>query len=385
MKIHLYHQYFRYPEEGGAVRSFYLARHLIETGHEVVVFTAHNSESGLKRIHGIPVEYLPLAYENKFGFGKRIRSFIKFTFLAIQRSRQYAKPDLNYVITTPLSTGIIALWLKRTRKTPYAFEVGDLWPEIPIQMGVIKNRLLQKWLYGFEKRIYKKAKYLIGLSPPIKDYIEYSCDFKVSATSIPNMSDCEAFQPNMRAEAVSSKHPFQISYIGTFGIANHLETLIEFARLCHKKEFPIQFNLMGTGVRESHLKELSKGLDNVEWFSFGTHEFVRTLLERSDAIYVSFQDIPMLGTGSPNKFFDGLAAGKMIIVNFEGWVKELILRNECGLYHPPNDHQQLLDNLISFIQSPSLLETYQRNARILAEEHFERNKLLEDWLEYLQD
>ncbi len=385
MIVHLYHQYFRYPEEGGAIRSFYLARHLLETGHEVVVFTAHNSDSGLKRIHGITVEYLPLTYENKFGFGKRIRSFLKFLYLAVQRSRQYPKPDLNYVITTPLTIGIIALWLKRMRKTPYAFEVGDLWPEIPIQMGVIKNPLLQKCLYAFEKRVYKKAKFLVGLSPPIKDYIEYTCDFNVRAISIPNMSDCEAFQPSMRAESVSQKHPFQVSYIGTFGVANHLETLIDFAKLCNKEGLPIQFNLMGAGGQESHLKEISKDLDNVEWMPFGAHELVKALLERSDAVYVSFQDIPMLGTGSPNKFFDGLAAGKLIIVNFEGWIKELILENECGLYHPPNDHKQLLDNLISFIQSPSLLETYQENARILAEEQFDRNKLLEHWLTHLQN
>ncbi|MDW3196757.1 MAG: glycosyltransferase family 4 protein [Cytophagales bacterium] len=384
MIIHLYHQYFRYPDEGGAVRSFYLARHLLENGHEVVVFTAHNSESGHKRIHGISVEYLPLPYENQFGFGKRIRSFVKFVYLAIKRSKQYPKPDLNYVITTPLTTGFIALWLKKTRKIPYAFEVGDLWPEVPIQMGVIKNQLAQKWLYALERRIYEKAKHLIGLSPGIKDYIEYSCDFKVKAISIPNMSDCEAFRPHMREEAVSEKHPFQISYIGTFGIANQLETLIEFARLCAKEKLPVHFNLMGEGGREEVLKTLSEDLSNISWLPFGSHHIVKTLLENSDAIYVSFQDIPILGTGSPNKFFDGLAAGKLIIVNFEGWIKDLILENECGLYYPPEDPEDLLKNLISFIQSPSLLESYQSNARTLAEVEFERNKLLEDWMRYLE-
>lgn len=384
MIVHLYHQYFRYPDEGGAVRSFYLARHLLEMGHEVVVFTAHNTESGQKRIHGIPVEYLPLPYENRFGFGKRVRSFLKFAYQAIQRSKQYPRPHLNYVITTPLTTGIIALWLKRTRKIPYAFEVGDLWPEVPIQMGIIKNRVAIKWLYRFERRVYKHAKHLIGLSPGIKDYIEYSCDFQVKAINIPNMSDCQAFQPNLREEAVSTKYPFQISYIGTFGIANHLETLIEIARLCENEKLPVQFNLMGEGGQKGHLKTLSNDLTNIKWMPFGSHETVKGLLVHSDAMYVSFKDTPILGTGSPNKFFDGLAAGKLIIVNFEGWIKDLILENECGLYHPPGDPQDLLKNLISFIQSPNLLETYQANARTLAEVEFERNKLLGEWMEYLE-
>lgn len=384
MIIHLYHQYFRHPDEGGAVRSFYLARHLLETGHEVVVFTAHNEASGLQRIHGIPVEYLPLAYDNQFGFAKRIRSYLKFVHLAIKRSRQYPKPDLNYVITTPLTTGIIALWLKMTRKVSYAFEVGDLWPEVPIQMGVINNGLVKRILYAFERLVYIKAKFLVGLSPPIKDYIEYTCDFKVNALSIPNMSDCQAFQPKYQEEVVSQNRPFQISYIGTFGIANQLETLIEFARSCEKEKLPIQFNLMGDGGRKAQLRNLSSDLNNINWMPFGSHEVVKALLEDSHAIYVSFQDIPILGTGSPNKFFDGLAAGKLIIVNFEGWIKDLILENECGLYHSPGDPKHLLDNLVPFIQSPSLLETYQQNARTLGEVEFERNKLLGEWMAYLE-
>lgn len=384
MIVHLYHQHFRHPDEGGAVRSFYLARHLLENGHEVVVFTAHKSESGHKRIHGIPVEYLPLRYENQFGYGKRIRSYLKFVYLAIKRSKQYPKPDLNYVMTTPLTTGFIALWLKKTRKIPYAFEVGDLWPAVPIQMGVIKNQLAQKLLYAFERRIYQKAKYLIGLSPGIKNYIEYSCDFSVKAINIPNLSNCDAFRPHLREEAVSEKNPFLISYIGTFGIANQLETLIEFAQLCENKKLPVHFNLMGEGGREEALKSLSKDLSNISWLKFGSHQIVKAVLENSDAIYVSFQDIPILGTGSPNKFFDGLAAGKLIIINFEGWIKDLILENECGLYHPPGDPEDLLKNLVSFIQSPSLLETYQANARTLAEVEFERNKLLAAWMAHLE-
>lgn len=383
MTVHLYHQYFRHPKEGGAVRSFYLARYLLEMGHQVVVFTAHNSETGLKRVQGISVEYIALPYDNQFGFGKRIRAFLGFVFQSIKRSRQYAKPDLNYVITTPLTTGIIALWLKKFRKTPYAFEVGDLWPEVPVQLGIIRNKLLKKALYAFERHTYKQARYLIGLSPAIKDYIEYSCDFKVEAISIPNMADCEAFLPRIREEAVSIKHPFQISYIGTFGVANHLETLIDFARLCQRKKLPVHFNLMGRGAREDHLKEGSKELDNISWLPFGSHRFVNTLMECTDAIYVSFKDVPMLGTGSPNKFFDGLAAGKLIIVNFDGWIKALVLENECGLYHPPNNPKQLLTNLIPFIQSPTLLENYQENARQLAEEHFNKYVLLPQWLSHI--
>ncbi|MEQ8239159.1 MAG: glycosyltransferase WbuB, partial [Cyclobacteriaceae bacterium] len=70
MKILYVHQYFLTPEEGGCTRSYYLAKGLVKHGHEVTMLTASNTRKGQQTIEGIDVRYLPVKYDNSFGFVK---------------------------------------------------------------------------------------------------------------------------------------------------------------------------------------------------------------------------------------------------------------------------------------------------------------------------
>lgn len=383
MRIYLFHQYFKHPSKGGATRSYYLAKKLVDEGHEVHVFTAHNGRKLVDQIDGFQVSYAHAPYENHFGFGRRVWAYLQFAFKATSAAIQAPKPALNYIISTPLTTGIIALFHKKIRKIAYCFEVGDLWPEVPVQMGVINNFWLKKLLYAFERLIYLNADKIVALSPPIKDYIEYSCDFKVSAAVIPNMANCHFFTSKYDNEEFSEDHKFQISYIGTMGVANHLQSLLSFAKACQEQLLPVQFNLMGSGATQPALQEAAKELHNVSFLPPGTHPDVRDLLDQTHAVYVSFKKIPILNTGSPNKFFDGLAAGKLIIVNFEGWIKKLVEQKECGFYYDPQLPEKGVASLIPFLKSPLLLIEFQENARKLAEMQFSTETLSQKWIEYV--
>src|SRR5690606_26942979 len=73
--------------------------------------------------------------------------------------------------STPLTVGQIGLWAKKTLAIPCMFAVRDLWPEAPIQIGMVKNPLLKKMLYRLEKSIYEQALRIVVLSPGIKNYI----------------------------------------------------------------------------------------------------------------------------------------------------------------------------------------------------------------------
>jgi glycosyltransferase involved in cell wall biosynthesis len=83
----------------------------------------------------------------------------------------------------------------------------------------------------------------------------------------------------------------------------------------------------------------------------------------------------VLETGSPNKFFDGLAAGKLIIINFGGWIKNEIENHLCGVYVNPNQPADFTKKVIPFLSDKKLLENYQQASRKLAEKHYSRNLL----------
>jgi len=371
VKILYIHQYFKTPGEGGSIRSYYLAKGLVNAGHEVTMITSHTGKYTFKEIDGIKVHYLPVNYDNRYGFMRRLWSFGRFVKLAKRKAAEVGKHDIAYVMTTPLTTGFIATYLKRKFDLPYYFEVGDLWPEAPIKMGVIRSKFLKRWLYSLEKQFYFEAEKVIALSPSIRNYIE-----KVSPNTrvhvIPNMADCEFFEPEYSVGDFSESNKFQITYCGAIGKANHLEFMLDAARTSHMQKLPVQFNIMGYGSEMKRLKYDSRELSNVTFYPHSSKQKVKDLLEKSDAVYVSFKDIEVLGTGSPNKFFDSLAAGKLTIINFDGWIRNIIRKNKCGFYHDPKKPEEFIKKIKVFLASPELLVKYQRRGRKLAELYYDK-------------
>ena len=309
MRIIYIHQLFKTPNEGGGIRSWYLAKALVDAGHQIEFISSHTELDTLQVVDGIRVHYLRIPYDNSFGFIKRLWVYGLFVLKARKKAKEIGKADLAYVMTTPLTTGFIATWIKRKLGIPYFFEVGDLWPDVPVQMGVIKNSLLKKWLFKKEKEFYGQADKVIALSPDIQKNIESKTITPV--VMIPNMADTSFFKPSFRETEITSEHPLKILYCGAHGRANQLEFLIEAARV--SQDLPIQFTLMGAGSEKSRIMKLADGLLNVQFLNHGSKEQVREAIESHDAMYISFQNLSMLHTGSPNKFFDACDDGKNVI------------------------------------------------------------------------
>jgi glycosyltransferase involved in cell wall biosynthesis len=379
MKILYVHQLFKTPKEGGGIRSWYLAKALVKAGHEVNLISSHQTKNEEETVDGIKVHYTRIAYDNSFGFARRLWAYGSFVLKARAIARGLEKQDLAYVMTTPLTTGWIATWIKRKLSVPYFFEVGDLWPDVPIEMGVIKSSFLKKWLYKKEKEFYDEAEKVIALSPDIAENIITKT--KTSVQVIPNMADTEFYQPVFRSKEVSLENPLQILYCGAHGRANHLEYLIDAARA--SQQLPIHFILMGAGSEKARLMKLSEGLKNITFQIHGSKSEVKHAMESCDAIYVSFQNLKTLHTGSPNKFFDALAAGKMVFTNLDGWIAGLIQEHNLGFSHSGGRPDEFSMRIVDFLSLESIVQA-QKNAYLLSKD-YSINKLSTRLLESLED
>lgn len=380
------HQYFRTPYEGGALRSYYLARALVESGIPVVVITASNGATFRNEIiDGIEVSYLPIPYDNRFGFYKRTLAFVRYIMGSIRLISKIQKDiSLCYAISVPLTVGLVARWMKWFFKIPFIFEVGDLWPDAPIQIGAINNFFLKKILYLFEVGTYQQAESIVALSPMIQSTIQQRCPSK-TIHLIPNMSDVLYYQPEAKTKVLEDEFAvtgkFVVSYIGALGLANGLDFLLECARACQKASLPVHFIVCGDGAMGDHLKNTAGNLhlNNITFLPFQNREGVKRLMNITDAAMICYKPLPILETGSPNKYFDGLAAGKIIITNFGGWIKDEIESEHCGFSLSANSPQNIVDKLNPFIQDSSLKLKYQQAARKLAERKYSRVQLCKEW------
>lgn len=386
MHILYIHQYFRTPEEGGAIRSYYLAKGMVDAGHRVTLVTTHNEPKYKKAfIDGIHVHYLPVPYEQSYGFWRRLWSFIKFVILVCYKAPNFRRVDVCYATSTPLTVGLIGWYLKFHYRIPYYFEVRDLWPEAPVQMQVVKNRMLQRWLYFLEHKIYEKAHAIIALSPGIADYVKKVVPQKLIYL-LPNISDCQFFRKSEKnsyhEEQFNVVNKFVVTYFGAIGKANHLEYMLQAAEASQHALPDVLFLIVGEGSDKARIMRLAeeKKLRNLRFVPFQNKYGLLSIINITDVSYVCFADKPVLTTNSPNKFFDALAAGKACITTTPGWLTHLVEENQCGLYIDPNQPASFVDKIAPLVNNRQLLETYQSNARNLAEKQFDKNKQIKNLL-----
>lgn len=391
MRILYLHQYYKTPEEGGAIRSYYIASALAQAGHEVVMITTHNRSSYEEReIEGIQVHYLPVQYRNEFNRLERSKAFLRFLRQARTYIAQQQPFNLCYVTSTPLTVGLLGIYVKQRYKIPFIFEVRDLWPEAPIQLGYIRNPAFKAAVRKLESRIYARAKAIVALSPGIAEGVK-KINSKKPVFIIPNMADCEFFRPMPKnipfARVFGLEDAFVVSYFGSAGLVNHLEYLLYAAQACQLQNLPVKFLVAAAGSLLEDIKEQAKNThaQNVVFVPYGSKQQVQNWLTITDAVYTSFAPYTVLETNSPNKFFDGLAAGKLSIVNTKGWLKELVETNNCGFYANPEDPEAFVSRLRNFLDNPALLAEYQHNARTLALKQFSRQLLTQKVVQIIEN
>lgn len=383
MKVIYVHQYFRTPKQGGAVRSYHLAKGLVDAGIGVELITAHDEAHYDQRwIDGIRVHYLPVSYNQKFGFLKRIWAFWLFVIKAENLIKKLPRPDLLYITSTPLTTGLIGLWAKKRMALPYIFEVRDLWPEAPIQVGAIRNPIAKNLLYGMEKRIYDQALCLVALSPGIAAHLQ-KISPKREVALIPNFSDLNTFFPKEKNQTLAKElhltDGLTVAYTGALGQVNAMEELLDLAEMAQRGRKNWNFLVMGTGSQEQILQKIAreKDLKNVRFIPFGSKEKVNEILSLADFAWISFAHLPVLKTNSPNKFFDALAAGKAILVNHKGWVYELMKTHELGISCLPGKLDSTFSKLEKLAENPAEMDRMGRNSRKLAEAYFSKEIAIE--------
>ncbi|MEQ9231531.1 MAG: glycosyltransferase, partial [Cyclobacteriaceae bacterium] len=198
---------------------------------------------------------------------------------------------------------------------------------------------------------------------------------------IPNMADTDFFKPTFRKEEISAEKPLRILYCGAHGRANQLEFLVMAAQV--SQHLPISFTLMGAGSEKARIQQLASGLTNVTFIDHGGKKEVRSQLEKHDAVYLSFQNLPMLHTGCPNKFFDALAAGKIVISNLSGWTADLIQEKEIGFSYSGLEPEEFVNKIQPFLSLDRLSEC-QNHAHGLSSD-YSRTKLSAQFLACLEN
>jgi len=376
MRILYLHQFFITRAGVGGTRSYEFARRFAAAGHSVRMVTAGSGRTVVDGIEVVGVRggYADYVTATAVAYPRRMAAFARFALGATAAALRGPRPDVVYATSPPLTMALPALAASLRWRAPLVFEVRDLWPEAPIQMGALRSPLLRRGARALERFVYRRARRLIALSPGIRDGMVAAGAPADRVALVPNAADLDLFHPTPPPER------FTVSYFGTMGEANDLSAALEAARMLED----VDFVLMGDGKRRAELERDSP--PNVTFTGpAGSKDEVARLAGRSSACLTLFKDVPVLTTNSPNKLFDTFAAGRPAIVNMDGWMRELVEGAHAGVYVRAGDARDLADKVAWLRDHPADAARMGRNARALAEREFDRDALAARALAVLEE
>lgn len=400
MHILYFHQHFSTPKGSTGIRSYEMARRLIHHGHSVTMVCGSygGGETGLKNsfikgkregeVDGIRIIEFNLAYSNKDGLLKRSVLFLKFAMKSVGLALT-EKYDVVFATTTPLTAGIPGIFARWFRGKPFVFEVRDLWPELPKQMGVIKNPIVLAMLSFLEWASYRSAHRCIGLSPGIVDGIKQRGVLQEKISLVPNGCDLNIFgqaSTPWRPESINEDDLMAV-FTGTHGIANGLDAVLDAAKeLKARGNNRVKIALVGQGKLKPELQARAKAeqLDNVIFHEPVNKDKLSGLMLSADIGLQVLANVPAFYFGtSPNKFFDYIASGLPVLNNYPGWLAGMINDNQCGLSVEPENAIAFADALESVLNNKVQLVEMGVNSRILAEKEFDRKNLADKWVSWV--
>ena len=390
MKVIYLHQYFCTPSMSSGTRSYEMARRLVKKGHKVFMISSKHSHSEIKERNfsieeGIHVWWLPVKYSNNMNFIQRIYSFIVYCIYAYIIGRK-----LNYGLvlasSTPLTIAIPGIFLSKIRKVPFILEVRDLWPAIPIELKIIRNVLLIKLSQYLERISYRLSDKIIALSNGMRDGIINTGINKSKITVIPNGSDIELFNINSKSDIgfinqidwINTDRDI-IIYTGAIGKINGLSYMAFMAEEMIKLNPDVLFCVIGDGIEKDKVNLLAKklGIMNNNFYLVPkmSKKKLPQILSISTVLTSFVINKKILWNNSANKFFDGLAAGKPIMINYGGWQADLLNEYDAGIVVSPDDPISGAKKLNNLLQDKQRLQNMGQAGLELAKTVFNRNEL----------
>ncbi|MFQ5568340.1 MAG: glycosyltransferase family 4 protein [Rhodothermales bacterium] len=393
MRVAVFYQYYHTPDCAADSRHYTFIRHLAQRHQVTLLTTSAWQHRRLSERYpwvpdGVTLHTFDIPYDNTMPERRRVRAFGQYAGNALFRGLRMPRPDVIFGSSTPLTAAWAAHRVAAWRGVPWVFEVRDLWPDFPVQMGAVRHPILKKQLYRLEKRLYASAAHIVALSPDMETHIRglgipgEKITTLIHGTDFDLIDQVEDDQRDRLAHQYGLLGRNVVLYAGRYGRANDIPTLLQAAhRLSHRDD--IRFIITGDGYFAPAVRDAAERLPGVTCLPPQPRHEVFSWFKLAHVTLVPFLDLPVLSANSPAKFFDSLGAGTPVIVTNPGWTRRFVEEHRCGWYVPPSNPEALAQRLERVLADPAGLKAAGLRGSDVARRHFDRAVLagrLEDIL-----
>lgn len=406
MNILLINHYAGSPQMGMEFRPYYMSQEWISQGHQVTILVADHSHI---RAHNPPVEsdfqeemidgikYVWIKTQNYQGNGsKRVINmfdFVRKLYFNAKSIAQKHQPHIVIASSTYTADNYAAKRIAKYSGAKYIYEVHDLWPLSPIELGGMSRKhpfiMLMQHAEDFA---YKNADIVVSMLPKTKEYMASRGLDLTKWHYVPNgvsMSNWESKDPlNSETESkirdIKTKFGKILAYTGTLGLANALDTLVD---ACPQLDQNVAVVIMGKGPEKDRLLARIKEEKIGNCFilpSIPKNEIPAFLL-MVDFLFIGLKSEPLFRFGiSPNKMIDYMMAAKPVIQSIDAG-NNMVEEAQCGINIEPENVEEIIHGVKYIMDLPEKkwLEMG-ANGKKFAQKHHDYQKLARKFIEICQ-
>lgn len=403
MRLLVVTQYF-WPE---TFRVNDLVEGLVARGHEVTVLTGRpnypegrifdayrRDPAAFSRFAGAEVLRVPLRPRGKGGL-RLMLNYASFVFWGCLlgpwklRGRRY--DAIFFWETSPITSALPAILLRRLKRAPLAMWVLDLWPETLSAVGIVRSQSVLNivgWLVAF---IYRRCDLILAQSRAFFANIEKWSGDTSRIRYFPGWAeplftvDPESVTP--APEMAALPRGFTVVFAGNIGEAQDFPAILDaFERLRSRPD--IRMVILGDGRAADHVRaEIARrGLgDTVVMLGKHPIERMPSFFRGADALLVSLKPDPIFAMTIPGKVQAYLASGIPLLGMLDGEGARVIVESGAGFACAAGDGAALAGIVARVADLPeSQREAMGLSGRDYGRREFDRDTLIDrlcGWLE----
>lgn len=369
------------PQYGMEFRPYFLAKEWIKSGHQVLIVGSTFShlrkiqpKKGKQNIDGIDYFWISGNKYKGNGIGRVISmfSFVLQLFLNYKSLIKNNKPDVVIASSTYPLDNIAARFYAKKSGAKYIYEVHDLWPLSPIELGgMSKNHPFIRIMQWAEYFAYKHCDAVVSMLPNAQEHMFKHGLKREKFYCIPNGIVKDDWE---KPEQLPIEHQklitklkassFMVGFAGAHGIANSLKAVID--AIANLESDQVALVLVGTGQEKERLMAYvhNEAIKNVYFLPPISKYQIPTFLNQMDVLYIGLQRQSLFRFGiSPNKIFDYMMAGRPIVQAIDAG-NNLVEEANCGIYVEPDNSDAIAKAILQLKKSEkNILSEYGQNGK----------------------
>lgn len=370
-----------YPPDSGATGRLtaQLAEQLARSGHEVTVLTGrptYEEAKGLpapreEKRAGVRVIRLPLLARRDGPLGRALH-YLSFAVSLVIGGLAVGRPHVIHAYSsTPMFGGVAALLLAKLKRCPLVYGVNDVYPEMAVALGVIREGLLARFGRLLETCAWRGAERLVLIGEGLREVALGRGIDAERIVVIPNWADANAIEPleesALRHEWGIRDDEFLVEYAGNFGRSQDLQNVLEAARIVERESRHVRFVFVGSGSA-SEVDEWTSSVPSLKVLPFQPEERLSEVLSAADLSLVPLRR----GLGRycvPSKVYSILASGRPVgaVLESDSDVARIVEEIDCGFRVEPDDPESLAREILRLAEDPDLARRQGRNGREFGE------------------